>query len=234
MWIWLATFDLKLHVLHDRSFNALRGAVLIPLFIAVTAITVASFFLNAVFGFAVSRPGRPEIRPAFDQARRHLAPIAACGTVVGLLLSFSTLVVTRWGRPWFCISLSIVVGLMMMCYVAVPARLVGIKPASSPRDKLMTTLMGGALSATVCTPPYLLGRAGLLMLGSKALLFPGYSCLRSASPSKPARRGPSGRSRSARAWLSARSATRGPRPARGPLRRLSQMTRTALPHRAGA
>ena len=29
------------------------------------------------------------------------------------------------------------------------------------------------LGATVCTPPYLLGRLGLLMLGSKVLLIPG-------------------------------------------------------------
>src|SRR5436305_7712915 len=31
MWIWLAMFDLKLHVLHGRSFTVLRGPVLIPI-----------------------------------------------------------------------------------------------------------------------------------------------------------------------------------------------------------
>ena len=51
------------------------------------------------------------------------------------------------------------VGVMMVCDVAVPARLIGAKPPKqSRRDKLATTAVGGALSATVCTPPYVFGR----------------------------------------------------------------------------
>jgi hypothetical protein len=170
MWIWLAMFDLKAHVLHDRSLSVLRGPVLIPLVGLVIVITIASFFLNAVFAFAVSRPGRPEVRPALGQARRHLNVIAPSGAVVGALLAFSTLVATRWGRPWFTISLGIVVGVMMVSYVAVPSRLIGAKPPQQARrDKLAGAAVGGALSATVCTPPYVLGRAGILMLGSSAL-----------------------------------------------------------------
>ena len=107
------------------------------------------------------------------QARRHLTPILVSGAVVGALLAFSTMIVTRWGRPWFGIALSIVVGVMMVCYVAVPARLIGGKPRQSRRDKLTTSAVGGAIGATVCTPPYLLGRLGILMLGSKVLLIPG-------------------------------------------------------------
>ena len=171
MWIWLAMFDLKAHVLHGKSFTVLRGPVLIPLGLLIIAITVASFFLNAVFAFAVSRPGRPEVRPAVAQARQHLRPIMASGAVIGALLAFSTIIVTRWGRPWFTISLGIVVGMMMISYVAVPARLIGAKPPKqSKRDKLAATAVGGALSATVCTPPYILGRLGILALGSSALI----------------------------------------------------------------
>ena len=171
MWIWLAMFDLKAHVLHGKSFTVLRGPVLIPIGLLIIAITVASFFLNAVFAFAVSRPGRPAVRPAVAQARHHLRPIMASGAVVGALLAFSTIVVTRWGRPWFTISLGIVVGVMMISYVAVPARLIGSKPPKqSKRDKLAATAVGGALSATVCTPPYILGRLGILALGSSALI----------------------------------------------------------------
>ena len=62
---------------------------------------------------------------------------------------------------------------MMVCYVAVPSRLIGVKPNQSRRDKLATTVVGGVLGVTVCTPPYILGRVGLLMLGSRALLIPG-------------------------------------------------------------
>ena len=172
MWIWAAMFDLKAHVLHGKSFTVVKGPVLIPAGLLIIAITVAAFFLNAVFAFAVSRrPGRPEVRPAIAQARQHLKPIIASGAVVGALLAFSTIVVTRWGRPWFTISLGIVVGVMMVSYVAVPSRLIGAKPAKqSRRDKLWGTAIGGALSMTVCTPPYVLGRLGILMLGSSAVL----------------------------------------------------------------
>ena len=173
IWIWLAMADLKVHVLHGNSFTVLRGAVLIPVILAIVAITVASFFLNGVFAFAITRPGAPEIRPAVAQARRQLTPILVSGAVVGSLLALSTTVVTRWGSPWFALSLGIVIGVMMVCYVAVPSRLIGVKPSQSRRDKLVTTVAAGVLGVAVCTPPYLLGRLGLLMLGSSALLILG-------------------------------------------------------------
>ena len=173
MWIWVAMFDLKVHVLHGKTFHVLRGPILIPICLAIIAITMVAFYLNAVFAFAIAKPGRPVVRPGVAQARQHLTPILVSGAVVGALLAFAAMIVTRWGRPWFGISLSIVVGLMMVCYVAVPARLIGGKPRQSRRDKLTTSAVGGAIGATVCTPPYLLGRLGILMLGSKVLLIPG-------------------------------------------------------------
>ncbi len=172
MWIWLVTFDLKVHVIHGHDFNAIRGPILIPIILLIAAITAAAFFLNAVFALAVARPGEPDIRAARDEAWRRRVPILVSGSVVGLALGFVTMVVTRWGRPWFGISLSIVLGVLMLCYVLVPSRLIGSKPHQSRRDKFMTTTLGGLLSATVCTPPYLLGRIGLLMLGTKWLLIP--------------------------------------------------------------
>jgi hypothetical protein len=167
MWIWLAMYDLKVHVLHGRTFHVLRGPILIPIGLTIVAITIASFFLNAVFALAISQPGVPRVRPGFDAARERLATIAAWGGLVGVLLAFSTTIVTRWGKPWFAISLGIVVGVMMVCYVAVPARLIGVKATQSRREKLTTSAVGGAIGATVCTPPYLLGRVGILMLGSR-------------------------------------------------------------------
>ena len=173
MWIWLAMYDLKAHVLHGKSFNVLRGPVLIPIVLAIAAITAASFFLNAVFGFAIVQPGAPKIRPAVAQARSHLRVILGSGGVVGLLLGLVTMVLTRSGRPWFAISFSIVIGVMMVSYVAVPSRLIGVKPSISRRDKVTASLVGGALGAVVCTPPYVLGRVGILMLGSRTLFIPG-------------------------------------------------------------
>jgi hypothetical protein len=165
MWIWLAMLDLKGHVLHGKSFHVLTGPILIPLVLAVAAITAASFYLNAVFGYAIAEPGKPQIRPAFRQAWSHRTVVLGAGAIVGLALGVSALVVTRWGPPWFALSLGIVVGVMMFCYVAIPARLIGMKTRASRRDKLTASAVGGAIGAIVCTPAYALGRLGLLMLG---------------------------------------------------------------------
>jgi hypothetical protein len=170
MWIWLAMYDLKAHVLHGKQFNAIRGPVLIPLNLAIVAITVGCFFLNAVFAFAIAQQSRPpQVRPAIGTARQHLKPIVVSGAIAGLLVGFATTVSPRWGRPWFTIILGVVIGLLMLCYVAVPARLLGGKPRLSRRDKVSTTVAGGVLSATVCTPPYVMGRIGVLLLGTKVL-----------------------------------------------------------------
>jgi hypothetical protein len=173
MWIWASMLDLKVHVLHGASFREWRGPVLIPVMAGIVVITAASFFLNAVFAFAIARPGPPQIRPAFARARSHAGVVLAWGVGVGLLLGFSTVVVVRWGLGWFALSLSIVLGIMMVCYVSVPARLIGVKTTRSRRDKFTAAAVGGALGAVVCTPPYLLGRLGILMLGSHTLFFLG-------------------------------------------------------------
>ena len=166
MWIWVAMLDIKLHVLHGKQFHVIRGPLLIPCILGVTALTAASFYLNGVFAFAISVPGKPEIRPAFTRANVHLRVILAWGCLVGLALSFSALITTRWGHWPFVISQSIVVGIMMLCYVAVPARLVGVeKKTRSRRDALAATAVGGAVGGVVCSPPYMLGRIGILMLG---------------------------------------------------------------------
>ena len=172
MLIWLAMFDIKLHVLRGKSFHALRGPVLIPIVVVIIAITVGCFFLNAVFAYAVAQPGRPEIRPAVREARARIAPIALTGVLLGALLAFSTTIVTRWGRPWFTISLGVDGGSddapVRRAAGAADRSQAGAVPA-----ELWTTIVSGAISVTVCTPPYALGRVGVLMLGSKVLLIPG-------------------------------------------------------------
>jgi hypothetical protein len=173
VWITIATLDLKAHVLHGRSVHVLRGPILIPIALVITAITAASFFLNAVFGFAIIQTGAPKIRPAVTEARAHLTTILGWGSVVGLMLAGATTVATRWGRPWFAISLGVVIGVMMVCYVAVPSRLIGVKPTRTRREKVTASAVGGAIGAVVCTPPYLIARLGILMLGTRWLVIPG-------------------------------------------------------------
>ena len=169
MWIWLAFLNLKVHVFRGHGFRVWHGSVEAVLVIAITLVTAACFYLNAVFAFAISQPGKPQIRPAFTQARRHLAVILGIGLVVGVALGVSSIVVPRWGSFWFALSLGIVVGVMMLTYVTVPARIVGIKPTGSRRDKLAASVVGGTLGAIVCTPPYVIGRIGLLLLGTRWL-----------------------------------------------------------------
>ncbi len=177
MWIWLAMYDLRARVLYNKSFPSLRGPVLIPIALAIVAITMACFFLNAVFAFAITDWRPPRIRPAFDEARRRVVPILAWGAAVGAPLAVGVVVAPRWNKPWFSVCLGAVIGVMMVCYVAVPSRLIGVKPNYSRRDKLTASALGAALGTTVCAPPYILGRIGILMLGSKLLFVPGIALL---------------------------------------------------------
>jgi hypothetical protein len=166
MWIWAAMLDLKVHALHGKEFHILRGPLLGLVLLVIATLTAGSFFLNAVFAFAISKPGAAEIRPAVAEARRHIRTVLAWGLLVGLALGFATMVVDRWGKFWFALTLSVVVAVMMVAYVAVPARLIGVKSERSTKDKLAATAVGGAIGAVVCSPPFALGRVAILMLGS--------------------------------------------------------------------
>jgi hypothetical protein len=173
MWVWAAMYDLRLHLLRENTTPDLKGAVLVPIVAAIVAVTIACYFLNAVFAFAVAQPGRPQVGRAFGEARGHRTTICAWGGAVGLALGLTTTVVTRADPPWFVLSLGIIVGVLMVTYVAVPARMVGISRHGSRRDRLAASAIGGFLGVLLSAPPYLLGRIGLLMIGTSFLLVPG-------------------------------------------------------------
>ena len=188
MWIWLALLDLKAHTFKGREFHTWHGGAELLLVLGITLVTAACFYLNAVFAFAISQPGQPRIRPAFALARRHLDVVLGVGLVVGAALGVSAIVVPRWGQAWFVLSLGIVIGVMMLTYVTVPARIVGIKPVGSRRDKMAAAAVGGTIGALVCTPAYVIGRIGILLLGSSTffplaviLLVVGFAFLAGAS-----------------------------------------------------
>src|SRR6516225_11008875 len=84
MWIWAAMLDLKVHLLHDKAVRDFASPQLALLVLACVAITAAGFYLNAVFAYAIIRPGAPEIRSAFTQTRPHLAVVLGWGAVTGL------------------------------------------------------------------------------------------------------------------------------------------------------
>jgi hypothetical protein len=173
IWIWLAMYQLRAHLLHGREFRDLDGPLVALMVAAIVVITIGVFFLNAAFAFAIAQPGTPRVRLALAEARRRPAPILLSGAVFGVGLGLAATLGARAGEPWFAISLGVVVGLMMVAYVAVPSRLVGVEPMASRRDRLSASAVGGLLGIALATPPYVLGRIGLLMIGSPILRVPG-------------------------------------------------------------
>ena len=176
MWIWAATYDLKAKVLRGEPFHDIRGPVVLVLFAAVVLITIAAFYLNAAFAFAISQPGAPDLRAGFGQARKHLRTVTGWGTGIGLALAVATMLAPRWGLGWFALLLGVVLAIMMVCYVAVPARIVGMrtaKPAKTAQSgrgaKLAAAAVTGLFGAIVCTPPYAIARGGMILLDSSTL-----------------------------------------------------------------
>jgi hypothetical protein len=174
IWIWVLMFDLKAHVLHGREFTQMSGWLLAVVIVAVVAVTVVCFRLNALFAFAVIQPGRPDLRVARQRVREHRRTVQAWGFGMGLLIAFAAFVADRIGPYWFAVTMSIAIGILMIAYLAVPSRMIGLHAETrSRRDKIAASLVSSSVSAIVCTPPYLLARLGLLMLGSSVLRIPG-------------------------------------------------------------
>jgi hypothetical protein len=166
VWIWAAMLDLKVHVVKGRDLRYWDGSFAYLLVSIIVLLSVGAFYFNTVFAFAVSRPGGPSVRTAFSAVRQHIPVLFGVGATVGLALGVSTVVVPRWGLWWFSFSLSVVVAVMMLTYVAVPSRLVGVTSTASTRDKLAATAIAAAVSAIVCSPAYLVGRIGIVLLGT--------------------------------------------------------------------
>lgn len=169
MWVWVAMLDLKAHVLRGKGFAPLELVEAALLVLAAALVTAASLYLNVVFAFAISKRPPTAIRPAFTAARRHLRVVASIGCLVGAAVGVSAFVVPKWGLGWFALALGISLGVMMLVFVAVPARLLGATKGGSRRDRLVATVLASVLSAVVCTPTYALGRFGLVLIGTHGL-----------------------------------------------------------------
>ena len=177
LWLWLAMYDLKLHVLRGSSFHSAHEEELIPVMLLIVAVTVIALFLQVVFAFAVTQHGTPSIRPAFAEARHHGLAILVAGGTVGLLLGASSTFGAQLHHPWFTLTLGATVALLMVVYLSLPARLLRIKAKQSRRDRVAATALGGLLAAVVSAPPYLLSRLGVLLLSAGILAIPGYVLL---------------------------------------------------------
>ena len=183
MLIWATTIDLKAHVLHGKKFHDFSRPIVLVLSAAAVLVTTAAFYLNAAFAFAVSQPGSPQLRTGFEEARKHARAVLGWGAGTGLALGVAAILAPRWGPGWFALLLGIVPGVLMVCYVAVPARIAGVSAgktsnaAQSGRDKLAAAAVSGILGGIVCAPPYAIVRIGLALLASNALFWPGVAIL---------------------------------------------------------
>jgi hypothetical protein len=173
LWIWAAMLDIKLHLLYGKPIHSVLGPLRIPIVVGVALVTATCFYLNAVFAFAVGRRGQPEIPIGFSDARARRRVILGWGLLIGLAAGGSTAVFPNWGLWWFTFALGAVIAVMMICYVAVPARLIGLKASHSRRDKLTAAAVAAAFGALLSAPPYALSRLGILMLGWGWLFVPG-------------------------------------------------------------
>ena len=74
MWIWIGMVDLKAHVLHGKGFHVFKSPFVAAAVIAVIApFTAASFYLNAVFAFAIAGKGTPGDPPGFRHGPDHIS-----------------------------------------------------------------------------------------------------------------------------------------------------------------
>jgi hypothetical protein len=178
-WVWLATWDLKRHLLHGQSFVHLHLAAQLAIAALVVTVSIAAFWCNAVFAYAIDGPPPPRISPAVRQTRQARRMIATWGLIVGSALAFATIVVPRMAGPWvFTLVLSAVLGVMLISFVAVPARIIGVRKQRLPaREAVGRIAISGTVSAVAMTPGFLLDRIGLILLGLQHFHIIGFAML---------------------------------------------------------
>ncbi|HSP37302.1 MAG TPA: hypothetical protein VLR26_06080 [Frankiaceae bacterium] len=178
LYVWFVMWDLKQHALRGAAFREITPGGLVLAVLLAVALTLAAFWCNTVFAFAIGG-AHPEIRPAVRRAAAHRNVIAAAGLVVGLIVAGAIAGVPRIGSTrLYVVALSAVLTLLLISLVAVPARITGSSRARSPlRESVGRWAAGGALSATVMAPGFLLDRLGVILLGVPGLHLLGLALL---------------------------------------------------------
>ena len=176
--VWIVMWDLKRHALRGGAFRELTVWGMVLLAVVVVGITFVAIWCNTVFAFAVDSDP-PKVGPAARRAKSDLPTIALAAVILGLLLTFAAIVVPRIGPTWLYVAtLGGVLGLLLINFVAVPARIIGVRRQRlPPRQKVGSVLAGGALSAVAMGPGFLLDRIGLILLGVSGLQVLGFILL---------------------------------------------------------
>lgn len=178
VWLWLAMYDLRLQVVRGNSFHSFHETDLVALVaVLIVGVTVLALFLNVVFAFAVADERSFSVSESLRAARLRARTIVVAGLVVGALLAASVMAGPQLEHRWATLSLGVSVGLLMVVYLSLPSRLLGVDVRRPRRDRLAASAIGATLSALVTAPFYLVSRLGLLMVGSTVLAVPGYLLL---------------------------------------------------------
>ena len=140
-------------------------------------VTVPALFLNVVFAFAVADERSSSVSASLRAAAGGPADRASSACSWALCSRLSVTAGPRLAHRWFTLSLGVSVGLLMVVYLSLPSRLLGVDVRRPRRDRLAASAIGATLSALVTAPFYLVSRLGLLMVGSTVLAVPGYLLL---------------------------------------------------------
>jgi hypothetical protein len=177
-WVWFVMWDLRRHGLRADAFREISVLEVALLVLLTVGASFAAFWCNTVFAFAISNP-KPLIAPAARQANRHLSRIIRAGVGMGLVLAGGALWVPRIDSTLlYVVVLGSVYALMLISFVAVPARILGVrKRRLSPKQAIGNWTVGGAMSAVAMGPGFILDRIGLVLLGVPGLHILGFALL---------------------------------------------------------
>lgn len=178
IWVWIVMWDLRRYALRSDVFREITPGNVVGLVLLAVVASIAAFWCNTVFGFAVSQE-RPRVLPAARQARPHLGRIVVAGLVLGLILALGALLIPRIDSLVFYLcAMGVVYTAMLIGFVAVPARILGAKKQRRrPKEAIGSWTVGSALSAVAMAPGFLLDRLGLILMGIPGLWIPGFILL---------------------------------------------------------
>jgi hypothetical protein len=178
VWVWLVMWDLKQHALRNDAFREITAGGMVVLVVVAIAASVAAFWCNTVFAFAVTNP-EPRIAPAARQAGRHMGRIVISGVVLGVVVAIGAAGIPRIESRWvYLIAAGALWSLMLITFVAVPARIIGAKKRRlRPKEAVGRWTLGGALSAVAMAPGFILDRIGLILIGLPHLHVVGFVLL---------------------------------------------------------
>jgi hypothetical protein len=178
VWVWFVMWDLRQHALRSDAFRDLTVGAMIALVLLCVAASTAAFWCNSVFGFAITHT-QPRIAPAIRQVRPHLIRVVCAGVLLGIFLAGAAVLIPRIeSRLAYLIAIGAVYAVMLISFVVVPARILGVKKRKlGAREAVGSWTVGGALSAVAMGPGFVLDRIGLILLGLPHLHLLGFVLL---------------------------------------------------------